>query len=83
MCSGQCRALEKLEDGKKQIDAEAHGGYEKAYTEIVAYEISNHWGFFCLPVVLVDLGCAFLFPEWQAECGWPKDQELRRVDVSG
>lgn len=30
-------------DGKKQIDAEAHGGYEKAYTEIVAYEISDHW----------------------------------------
>lgn len=29
--------------GKKQIDAEAHGGYEKVYTEIVAYEISNHW----------------------------------------
>lgn len=43
MCSGQCRALERWEDGKKQIDAEAHGGYEKAYTEIVTYEISNHW----------------------------------------
>lgn len=52
---------------------------------IGSIEMSEHiiGGFFCILVVLVDFGCAFLFPECQAERGWPKDQELRRVDVSG